>query len=333
MHRSRVFGAVVVIGLAMVGLAGSRAAVATDGSGGNQVSWLSGFGDDANPCSRTAPCKTLAGAFSKTSQPGGEISAEDPGNFASPSNTLTAPTITGGIVVNGSPGVVTLQTSVAGIDGIDISAAADDVVILRHLDIEGFGIGLHGINFISGKALYIEDSVIQGFAGDAVHVAPAAGGQVVLDNVSIRNSGQNGVNAVGASDIAPSEVIIRNSRIEGNAGAAVLSADYANVTVDNTTLTGNEQGLACVTQSTGNCVINAASNLIDQNTTGVLSGRGVAEATGGATVNLTDNKIAANNKGLSLTTAPAHGRIISLGDNTVVNNTVSGKPTSTITKV
>jgi hypothetical protein len=28
--------------------------------------WVSGVGDDANPCSRTAPCKTFAGAISKT---------------------------------------------------------------------------------------------------------------------------------------------------------------------------------------------------------------------------------------------------------------------------
>jgi hypothetical protein len=332
-NRSRIFGTIMVVALAMVGLAGSRAAVATDGQGGNHISWLSGLGDDANPCSRTAPCKTLSGAVSKTSQPGGQINVEDPGNFGSPSNTPTAPTINGGIIIDGSPGIAILQTSVAGIDGLDISAAADDVVILRHLDIEGYGIGLHGINFISGKALYIEDSVIQGFTGDAVHVAPAAGGQVVLDNVSIRNNAQNGVNAVGASDSAPAAVTIRNSRIQSNVGAAVLAADYANITVDDSTLTGNAQGLACVTQSTGNCVITAASNLITQNTTGVLSGRGVVEATGSATINLTDNKVAANAKGLSLTTAPAHGRIISLGDNTVVNNTVPGKPTSTIAKV
>ena len=28
--------------------------------------WVSGVGDDVNPCSRTAPCKTFAGAISKT---------------------------------------------------------------------------------------------------------------------------------------------------------------------------------------------------------------------------------------------------------------------------
>src|SRR2546427_4341378 len=42
--------------------------------------WVSGVGDDANPCSRTAPCKTFAGAISKTAV-GGEINALDPGGF------------------------------------------------------------------------------------------------------------------------------------------------------------------------------------------------------------------------------------------------------------
>src|SRR5258708_20405191 len=42
--------------------------------------WVSGVGDDANPCSRTAPCKTFAGAISKTAV-GGEIDCLDPGGF------------------------------------------------------------------------------------------------------------------------------------------------------------------------------------------------------------------------------------------------------------
>ena len=42
--------------------------------------WISGIGDDVNPCSRTAPCKTFAGAISKTAA-GGEISVLDPGGY------------------------------------------------------------------------------------------------------------------------------------------------------------------------------------------------------------------------------------------------------------
>src|SRR5438874_9527838 len=42
--------------------------------------WVSGVGDDVNPCSRTAPCKTFSGAFSKTAA-GGEIDTLDPAGF------------------------------------------------------------------------------------------------------------------------------------------------------------------------------------------------------------------------------------------------------------
>ena len=333
MHRSRIFGAGVIVVLAMVGLAGSHAALATDGFGGGKVTWLSGVGDDANPCTRTAPCKTLSGTISKTSQPDGEINVEDPGNFGNSTNVLTNTTITGGIVVNGSPGIATLTTVVAGLDGLDISAAANDVVVLRNLDIQGHGIGMHGINFISGKALYIEDSVIEGFTGDAVHFAPTAGGQLVLDNVSIRDNGQNGVNAAGGSATALANVTIKNSRVQGNTAAGVLAADSSDITIDASTLSDNGQGLACVTQADGNCKVTASSNVIDHNTTGVLSGRGVLTATGAGTVWLTDNKIVANAKALSLTTAPSHGSLVSLGDNTVVDNTVRGPALGTAAKV
>jgi hypothetical protein len=42
--------------------------------------WVSGVGDDVNPCSRTAPCKTFAGAVSKTVT-AGEINCLDSGGF------------------------------------------------------------------------------------------------------------------------------------------------------------------------------------------------------------------------------------------------------------
>src|SRR6201986_952393 len=60
--------------------------------------WVSGVGDDVNPCSRTAPCKTFAGAISKTAA-GGEIDSLDPGGFG----TVT---ITKSITIDGGAGQV-----------------------------------------------------------------------------------------------------------------------------------------------------------------------------------------------------------------------------------
>src|SRR5258708_18213773 len=84
--------------------------------------WVSGVGDDANPCSRTAPCKTFAGAISKTA-PGGEIDALDPGGFG-------AVTITKGITIDGGGGHVA-SFLVSGTNGIVVQAGANDIVILR----------------------------------------------------------------------------------------------------------------------------------------------------------------------------------------------------------
>src|ERR1700693_38941 len=89
--------------------------------------WVSGVGDDANPCSRTAPCKTFAGAISKTAA-GGEIDALDPGGFG-------ALTITKSITLDGGGQVASIL--VAGTNGINVSAGATDVVILRNLRIQG----------------------------------------------------------------------------------------------------------------------------------------------------------------------------------------------------
>src|SRR5437899_12390623 len=97
--------------------------------------WVSGVGDDANPCSRTAPCKTFAGAISKTAA-AGEIDALDPGGFG-------AVTITKSMTIDGISGLSGIVVS--GTNGINVNAAASDVVILRNLDINGIGSGLNGV--------------------------------------------------------------------------------------------------------------------------------------------------------------------------------------------
>src|SRR5499427_939023 len=87
--------------------------------------WVSGVGDDANPCSRTAPCKTFAGAISKTA-PGGEIDCLDPGGFG-------AVTIQKSITIDCG---ATLGSILAALtNGINVSAGTADVVRIRNLSI------------------------------------------------------------------------------------------------------------------------------------------------------------------------------------------------------
>jgi hypothetical protein len=115
--------------------------------------WVSGVGDDANPCSRTAPCKTFAGAISKTAA-GGEIDALDPGGYGSV-------TITKSIIIEGRGTMASILSS--GTNGIIVNAGDSDTVILRNLSIFGFGTSLSGINFLAGANLVVENCMIYGY--------------------------------------------------------------------------------------------------------------------------------------------------------------------------
>src|SRR3954469_2557592 len=108
--------------------------------------WVSGVGDDANPCSRTAPCKTFAGAISKTAG-GGEINVLDPGGFGgvtiTKSISILADHVEAGVLVSGTNAIV-------------IAAGVNDRVVLEGLDIEGLGTGLNGVTVTGNlKELYI----------------------------------------------------------------------------------------------------------------------------------------------------------------------------------
>ena len=148
----------------LLALAVSLAGMASPAFAQATRTWISGVGDDANPCSRTAPCKTFAGAISKTAA-GGEINTIDPGGFG-------AVTITKSITLR-SDGV-NAGILVLGTNGITINAGVNDKVILEGLDIEGLG------NTSSGQTSPAGVSVIQA-------------AEVTIRNSDIRNF-QTGVN-------------------------------------------------------------------------------------------------------------------------------------------
>ena len=130
--------------------------------------WVSGVGDDVNPCSRTAPCKTFAGAISKTAT-GGIINCLDPGGFG-------AVTIAKSITLDCTGTFAGVLAS--GTNGININGAGI-VVNLRGISVEGApGSGLIGVNFINGAALHIENCHIYQFQGGSalgVKFAPPTG--------------------------------------------------------------------------------------------------------------------------------------------------------------
>src|SRR6266571_6275535 len=141
--------------------------------------WVSGVGDDANPCSRTAPCKTFAGAISKTA-PGGEIDALDPGGFG-------AVTITKAITIDGGGGQVA-SIQVSGTNAIVVQAGPNDIVTLRNLRINGLGTGLNGIRFLSGAAINIQNCYIFGFTNNGIDIV-SPGQANISDTVVYGNVG------------------------------------------------------------------------------------------------------------------------------------------------
>src|SRR6202035_4198960 len=108
-------------------------------------------GDDVNPCSRTAPCKTFAGAISKTAA-GGEINVIDSGGYG-------VVTITKSITIDGGPFLAGVLAT--GSNGIVINAGPTDIVTLRNLDINGTNtpstMDTRGIKFLAGKSLIIDN--------------------------------------------------------------------------------------------------------------------------------------------------------------------------------
>ena len=227
--------------------------------------WVSGVGDDANPCSRTAPCKTFAGAISKTTA-GGEIDALDPGGFG-------GLTITKSITIDGGGQIA--SALVSGTPGFSINAGTTDIVTLRNLQISGAGTGTTGINLIAGSQLIMEHCTISGF-NRAASLYPgglAAGslGLVSLKDVTIRSCANGLLVNAGAADLSHSSL----TQIT-NIAAEASGTSGSTLALLSSTLTGNGTAV----QSDPGTIVRLSDNDIFNNGTGIsiLAGGRVASA-------------------------------------------------------
>jgi hypothetical protein len=187
--------------------------------------WVSGVGDDANPCSRTAPCKTFAGAISKTAVDG-EIDALDPGGFGTVSITKSitidgGPTGEAGILASGTFGVsINIQVT-----------SGSNTVELRNLSINGAGTGTFGVRVVgpgvSGLAVFIENCVIFGFRatgagqGRGISDERTAAGSLFVQNTLVKNNFGSGIVAIGAN--GPTTVLNEVQSSENNGAGVVVS--------------------------------------------------------------------------------------------------------------
>lgn len=212
--------------------------------------WVSGVGDDANPCSRTAPCKTFAGAISKTAAKG-EINCIDPGGFG-------AVTITKSITIdchNVIAGVL-----VSGTNGIIVNVAATDKVVLIGLDINGVGTGLDGVKITGTGSVDIYKSTIYGFTGSGVGVKGTANAAVYIEDTALTNN-LGGVEVAGTAGAANSAVLNNVTMLRNTDFSVKVSATGIAV-LNNSILAGSTASIIAVAgaqvQSYGNNVIRNA---------------------------------------------------------------------------
>jgi hypothetical protein len=296
--------------LAVVGTTLALAAFSAPAHAQATRTFVSGVGNDADPCSRTAPCKTFAGAISKTFI-NGEIDCLDPGGFG----TLT---ITKSITIDCSGTLGSVLASGTNGFNINIAVNANDpfrTVRLRGLTINGTGAsgtigtrtGLKGISITQAATVIIEDTVISDFSQQGINDARSAGGKLLIRNSVIRDNTLAGIvvnaatahnasienvhslnNGQGLATGNLNKVSVVRSVFAGNTTAGIEADAGGQVGVDSTAVTGNNIGL----QNAG--TMSVSNSEVSFNTTGAS----------GAFTSFGNNRIFGNN---SAGTAPTVG--------------------------
>jgi hypothetical protein len=286
--------------------------------------WVSGVGDDANPCSRTAPCKTFAGAISKTFI-NGEIDCLDEGGFG----TIT---ITKSMTIEGTYGSGFGSILASGTTGVNVnltSTTADDptrTVRLRNLSINGTGssgtvgtrTGINGIRiFQSAPApaadVYIEGCLITSFSQRGI-IDERTSGNLYVTDTTVRDNAQNGIVIlpVGTTTV---KAVFDRVRVQGNDISGIFVGAGSQATVRDSVLTQNANAGIAVDGSGTTCTI--ISTVISHNTTfGLFAGSGAS------TTRISDVTITNNGNGISL----SGGAVESFGNNNIRGNTTGNPP-------
>jgi hypothetical protein len=275
--------------------------------------WVSGVGDDANPCSRTAPCKTFPGAISKTAT-GGEIDVLDPGGFGTVN-------ITKSITFDGGGGQVASILAAPGINAININAAGG-VIILRNLRINGAG-GTTGVAINSAAKVIIEKCDIFGFTGAAVQVSVSSATLQLKVQESTLNNNGGGVTSKpsGGATVTAS---IERTHADGNSGSGVkvdgTSGGSSNVAITDSSLSLNgSTGLNAVSGPSGTVKVDLTRDVMANN-----SGAGLqsSNASGGtSTVTVGQSMLSNNTTAWSIVSS---GQLLSYGNNQVTGPVGTG---------
>lgn len=274
--------------------------------------WVSGVGDDANPCSRTAPCKTFAGAISKTVA-GGEIDALDPGGFG-------AVTITKSITIDGGGTLASILNP--STNGININAGSGDSVTLRNLTINGAGSGLIGVQVLNVASLVLENVAIAGSA-TGVNIASAGPTQATLTRVTSRGNSATALSVGGGSSTGVIKVTVTDSNFLGTtAGPGVAAGSNSNLTVRNSVVSGNSGAGFNIAAGSAAAQFTLIGSTVSSNGGPSLS---VSGGSGSAIARITGSSLIFNTGGIAIGTG---GFVGSYADNEVTGGVTGGTLTT-----
>jgi hypothetical protein len=277
--------------------------------------WVSGVGDDANPCSRTAPCKTFAGAISKTAT-GGYINCLDPGGFGQV-------TITKAITIQCEEETGHI---LAGTQGVIVNVASSTNVTLRGLTIEspnGASLPNNGILLNQGGNLHLQEVVITGgYLNGAITIAPTAGvSQVHIVDTYITDSGSTGIKLAPAGGNVNAE--LNRVSLENNPAGILANGTSGIVNVVmRETVAANGSGIGIQGTSTASAV----SVVVDR-TTVTGYGTGVNANGGSAAVRIGNSTVTNNVTGVSTTSS---GNLRTYKTNEINGNLGDGTPIANV---
>lgn len=279
--------------------------------------WVSGVGDDANPCTRTAPCKTFAGAISKTAD-SGEIDALDPGGFG-------AVTITKSIVIDGGGGFASILAG--GATGVNISGSGITVT-LRNLAINGGGAATgNGVQVYNAAAVNLDHVVVENFAG--VPTSGYGAGLAIKTStpdtrVTVTNSdfyNDDGIGILSSPSAGNVILDVDNVRVGGGHSSGIELQTSTRATINRATLTNSLVGSGVTTGASG-VTAHISNSVLSDNAYGVHNGK-----TGAATVTLDRDVITGNtSSGLRIDA----GTVYSYGNNDIQGNAGNETPTTVI---
>jgi hypothetical protein len=275
--------------------------------------WVSGVGDDVNPCSRTAPCKTFAGAISKTFI-NGIINCLDPGGFGAvtitKSITIDCHEIFASILASGTTGVI-----------INIAAGnANDplrTVRLRNLNIDGTGAqgsvgtrtGINGVRIDAALIVYMDDMQISDFTQSGIRDQRTTGGRLHVNNTTVRNNAVAGIFVSPSSGQTRIDVDIdRVYAVGNNVGMAFnngVKAQIKRSVAANNSNTGVES-----TAAQGVSEVHVDDSAVSNNGTGLFTNVGGA--------------LRVSNSDISLNATRASGAWTTFGNNRGLGNTANG---------